>query len=498
MAVVGILLVAEWWIWKNQIVGICSDKTPQFCDKTCKSDEDCKLECGCGCISKKEKCICLGVGYVPPHPCFECKCINNTCISKGNKFYIDAKKTKNAFLCENIENQTCKDICYFELALETKNISLCEKIVDKERKRVCSMTVREPTKFNNTEVEIKGTLIFVKELNKSVDFGMGRLYDENGNFVFLEGLNNLSFYHLKNVLVKGRVLYKKFSLIPRIIVKEINIISEVSNKSLWLTSPCIYINNVASGKIKEDVLWTWVKLQPYRTKINSRVVTFTLLNWAWDDIDSDLHLYDNLQRHVGYKYPDYSAEVQIPNSTYNRIVLKFSNEEQEEITVIKSPGAQTFFPKIYAEILNKPPSWRSPHYQLMAEECLEIPACLSVVPQKIRSEYIKNSGSFLNFSIWISGAHLTPVGLLYPALNISLYPTNLTCDYGIASIKLDKTKIDYLLSNRTVHIRIGVKLPTNIIVPGKNVCKGKIVINWIDSLTGNKLQKSIPIELVGI
>ena len=101
--IVGLVLIGSWLIWKNQIIGICSDKTPQFCDKTCKSDDDCKLECGCGCISKEEKCECLGIGYTPPHPCFGCKCINNTCTFKGDKFYIGAKETKNAFLCENIK-----------------------------------------------------------------------------------------------------------------------------------------------------------------------------------------------------------------------------------------------------------------------------------------------------------------------------------------------------------------------------------------------------------
>jgi len=135
--IVGVLLIGGWWILKNQISGVCSDKTPQFCDKTCKSDDDCKLEC-CGCISKKEKCKCgFLVEFAPPHPCFGCKCIHNTCTLKGDKFYIDAEKSKNAFLCENIKNQNCKDICYFELALETKDISLCEKIMNVGNKNTC-------------------------------------------------------------------------------------------------------------------------------------------------------------------------------------------------------------------------------------------------------------------------------------------------------------------------------------------------------------------------
>ncbi|RLE41712.1 hypothetical protein DRJ16_05840, partial [Candidatus Woesearchaeota archaeon] len=56
---------------------------------------------------------------------------------KGDKFYIDAEKSKNAFLCENIKNQNCKDICYFELALETKDVSLCEKIINEGNKNTC-------------------------------------------------------------------------------------------------------------------------------------------------------------------------------------------------------------------------------------------------------------------------------------------------------------------------------------------------------------------------
>ena len=119
-------------------------------------------------FQKKEKCRCLGVGYVPPHPCFGCKCINNTCTFKGDKFYIDAKKTKNAFLCENIENQNCKDICYFELALETENISLCEKIINEGNKNTC---LEQLENQNKTTPQIQKYKADPKYCQKNQDCG---------------------------------------------------------------------------------------------------------------------------------------------------------------------------------------------------------------------------------------------------------------------------------------------------------------------------------------
>lgn len=52
------------------------------CDRSCQSDEDCKEECGCECISKDEECIYTGVECEAPNPDYGCKCINNTCSYK--------------------------------------------------------------------------------------------------------------------------------------------------------------------------------------------------------------------------------------------------------------------------------------------------------------------------------------------------------------------------------------------------------------------------------
>jgi len=49
------------------------------CDRSCESDDDCKLECGCDCISKNEKCIYTGIVCEMPDPDYGCKCVNNIC-----------------------------------------------------------------------------------------------------------------------------------------------------------------------------------------------------------------------------------------------------------------------------------------------------------------------------------------------------------------------------------------------------------------------------------
>jgi len=59
------------------------------CNRVCNSDEDCKEECGCGCISKEEKCIYTGVLCEAPDPDYGCKCIDNICSYK----YIGTDET---------------------------------------------------------------------------------------------------------------------------------------------------------------------------------------------------------------------------------------------------------------------------------------------------------------------------------------------------------------------------------------------------------------------
>ena len=49
------------------------------CDRSCQSDDDCKLECGCDCISKEEKCKYTGIECEAPNPNYGCKCIDNVC-----------------------------------------------------------------------------------------------------------------------------------------------------------------------------------------------------------------------------------------------------------------------------------------------------------------------------------------------------------------------------------------------------------------------------------
>ena len=93
-----ILATGGWWIWSGQKEITCTqDAALNFlytgqgddpCDRSCESDNDCKLECGCECISKDEKCIYTGIVCEAPDPNYGCKCINNTCEYK----YIELKK----------------------------------------------------------------------------------------------------------------------------------------------------------------------------------------------------------------------------------------------------------------------------------------------------------------------------------------------------------------------------------------------------------------------
>jgi len=58
---------------------LCSQGNSSLCDISCKSDDDCILTCGCGCISKSEECRFAGMLCEAPGPYEECQCINNKC-----------------------------------------------------------------------------------------------------------------------------------------------------------------------------------------------------------------------------------------------------------------------------------------------------------------------------------------------------------------------------------------------------------------------------------
>ena len=80
------------------------------CDRSCQSDEDCKEECGCECISKEEKCKYTGIACEPPHPDYGCKCIDNTCSYE----YIGEDETADwetpTFVIENSEDLMGKEV----------------------------------------------------------------------------------------------------------------------------------------------------------------------------------------------------------------------------------------------------------------------------------------------------------------------------------------------------------------------------------------------------
>ncbi len=49
------------------------------CDRSCEFDSDCKLECGCECISKDEECEYTGIECEMPSPDYGCQCVNQKC-----------------------------------------------------------------------------------------------------------------------------------------------------------------------------------------------------------------------------------------------------------------------------------------------------------------------------------------------------------------------------------------------------------------------------------
>ena len=54
-------------------------KSNDPCNRSCESDSDCRLECGCGCISKDEKCEYTGIDCEQPDPNYGCQCVNQSC-----------------------------------------------------------------------------------------------------------------------------------------------------------------------------------------------------------------------------------------------------------------------------------------------------------------------------------------------------------------------------------------------------------------------------------
>ncbi|MEM4702933.1 MAG: hypothetical protein QXP53_00375 [Candidatus Pacearchaeota archaeon] len=55
----------------------CNQEDPDFCNRSCETDNDCKWMCGCGCINKEE--ICGYRNFVCEAFPGSCKCIGNVC-----------------------------------------------------------------------------------------------------------------------------------------------------------------------------------------------------------------------------------------------------------------------------------------------------------------------------------------------------------------------------------------------------------------------------------
>jgi len=122
------------------MIGVCSNDTPQFCDRSCKTDQECKFACGCGCISRDEKCSSNAVCKIGV--CHTCRCINGKCESWFDVFKR-ALDTKDVALCGKIKPISCKDTCYKILAIDTKNITLCDEISNVYGRTTCRDVIKQ-------------------------------------------------------------------------------------------------------------------------------------------------------------------------------------------------------------------------------------------------------------------------------------------------------------------------------------------------------------------
>lgn len=89
------------------------------CDRSCESDDDCKFECGCECISKNEECMYTGIVCEAPDSNYGCKCVDPACryeyvglknvtISTDKTEYVQGEVVEIT-----ITNNQNTDICYF-------------------------------------------------------------------------------------------------------------------------------------------------------------------------------------------------------------------------------------------------------------------------------------------------------------------------------------------------------------------------------------------------
>ncbi len=125
--VAGIVLNIRVWVYGSQNIqdskGICGPKAAGlnysglYCDKSCKTDNDCKFTCGCGAINKNEICRDEGVIY----DCVDCEaiCEEGKCIEGkellGEEVVITTDKTEyeqGEMVEITVKNNLDKTICF--------------------------------------------------------------------------------------------------------------------------------------------------------------------------------------------------------------------------------------------------------------------------------------------------------------------------------------------------------------------------------------------------
>jgi len=177
-----------WWIWNHIFIekplSVCEPKEVNkfndvsFCNKSCKTDEDCKFTCGCGAINNSETCHDQGTVY----DCVEREvmCENNICVAREEKtsqeviITTDKKEYERGETVKiTIKNNLDQDIWYWDnsgefIPLVGIQIFKDGKWQDLEKKDACACK-ENCTHFSNGLVDLKAKGMIIDSWDTKAD-----------------------------------------------------------------------------------------------------------------------------------------------------------------------------------------------------------------------------------------------------------------------------------------------------------------------------------------
>ena len=93
------------WSTKNQI-----QFQNNVVQDSCSIDSDCQFYCGCGCVLKNTQ-GCPKPNFACEYDsCNSCRCLDGKCVS-WSEVFIEAQYKKDISLCQEIQNEDCKNQC---------------------------------------------------------------------------------------------------------------------------------------------------------------------------------------------------------------------------------------------------------------------------------------------------------------------------------------------------------------------------------------------------